>query len=60
MAEKPQTEAAPQGEAERAQLPTRRITAEELFQGSREVVISHNGEEYRLRITSRAKLILTK
>jgi hemin uptake protein HemP len=32
----------------------------EIFKGLREVVIKHNGAEYRLRITSSGKLILTK
>jgi hemin uptake protein HemP len=31
-----------------------------LFQGGREVVIVHHGQEYRLRITKSDKLILTK
>lgn len=31
-----------------------------LFGDRREVVIVHNGEEYRLRITRQDKLILTK
>ncbi len=38
----------------------RRITSDELFAGCRELVIEHSGEEYRLRITSKGKLILTK
>ena len=32
----------------------------DLFQGGRELVIRHGGEEYRLRITRTGKLILTK
>lgn len=31
-----------------------------LFQGNQEILISHNGEHYRLRITKNGKLILTK
>jgi len=31
-----------------------------LFQGQREIVIQHEGERYRLRITSRGRLILQK
>lgn len=38
----------------------RRFTTKELFEGVREIAIEHNGEIYRLRITSRHKLILTK
>ncbi len=36
------------------------ITSEDLFAGYRELVIKHAGEEYRLRLTSQGKLILTK
>lgn len=38
----------------------RRFTTKELFEGAREITIEHNGEIYRLRITARHKLILTK
>ncbi|MCF6323216.1 MAG: hemin uptake protein HemP [Gammaproteobacteria bacterium] len=38
----------------------RRITSNELFAGRKELAIEHSGEEYRLRITSKGKLILTK
>jgi len=36
-----------------------RITTEDLFAGAREVVLLHNGREYRLRITQQGKLLLT-
>lgn len=36
------------------------ITVEKLMGGARELVIVHAGEEYRLRVTSKGKLILTK
>lgn len=36
------------------------ITSEALFAGSRELVIKHAGDEYRLRLTNQGKLILTK
>lgn len=36
------------------------IASSELFRQSREIRIRHEGEEYRLRITSNNKLILTK
>lgn len=36
------------------------ISAEQLFQGKREVWIEFEGERYRLRITRRNKLILQK
>ena len=31
-----------------------------LFEGRQEIVIIHNGHEYRLRVTRQNKLILTK
>lgn len=31
-----------------------------LFKGAREIVIEHNGDFYRLRITRQGKLILNK
>ena len=36
------------------------LEAEKLMNGGREAIIIHNGERYRLRITSKQKLILTK
>lgn len=36
------------------------IPTDALFRGSQEILISHNGEHYRLRITKNGKLILTK
>ncbi|MGH8599673.1 MAG: hemin uptake protein HemP [Burkholderiales bacterium] len=36
------------------------VTSRELFQGSRELLIEHDGCHYRLRQTSKGKLILTK
>jgi hemin uptake protein HemP len=38
----------------------RRLVSTLLFRGDREVVIVHNREEYRLRITRADKLIPTK
>ncbi|MBL1264867.1 hemin uptake protein HemP [Methylomicrobium sp. RS1] len=38
----------------------RRISSSALFGTRNEIVILHNEEEYRLRITSNGKLILTK
>ncbi|MFC7335100.1 hemin uptake protein HemP [Rhodocista pekingensis] len=37
-----------------------RIDSRDLLRGGREIVIVHEGEEYRLRRTSQGKLILTK
>ncbi|MGR9087205.1 MAG: hemin uptake protein HemP [Gammaproteobacteria bacterium] len=41
-------------------LRTRRLSSRALFGDRNEVVIVHNNEDYRLRITSNGKLILTK
>lgn len=40
--------------------PPRRIDLRELLGESREVRIVHAGQEYRLTLTSKGKLILTK
>ena len=37
-----------------------RLESRDLFIGTREVIIHHAGEIYRLRLTSQNKLILTK
>ncbi|MCQ8130927.1 hemin uptake protein HemP [Methylomonas rivi] len=37
-----------------------RISSKQLFADRNEIVIEHQGDEYRLRITSNGKLILTK
>jgi hemin uptake protein HemP len=37
-----------------------KIDSRDLFIGTREVIIHHGGEVYRLRLTSQNKLILTK
>jgi hemin uptake protein HemP len=37
-----------------------RVAADTLLRGRRELIILHNADEYRLRITSNGKLILTK
>ena len=40
--------------------PARRIAIGEILDGGREAVLLHDGSEYRLRLTSNGKLILTK
>lgn len=40
--------------------PIRRWQLTDILGAAREATIEHNGMEYRLRITSNAKLILTK
>jgi hemin uptake protein HemP len=41
-------------------MAKRTITSAELFGDLQEIIIQHAGEEYRLRITSNNKLIMTK
>jgi hemin uptake protein HemP len=50
------------GAAERNAPPDAplRVAADTLLRGRRELIILHNADEYRLRITSNGKLILTK
>lgn len=40
--------------------PLPRVDSLRLFEGQRELIIQHQGEEYHLRITRHDKLILTK
>ena len=44
----------------RTKEPLTRVGSEKLFKGSKEIVITHGREEYRLHITKNDKLILTK
>lgn len=37
-----------------------RLKSEDLFRGTHELVIEHQGQEYRLRLTRNDKLILNK
>lgn len=54
----PETTPVPQV-CESKRLIVRSISSEQLFAGRREIVILHNGREYRLRTTQTGKLILT-
>jgi hemin uptake protein HemP len=45
---------------ERAPAKPRRVRIEDLLGGGRELIIEHRNDEYRLRMTSNSKLILTK
>jgi len=54
----PATQPAPV--AEPTPVATRHVPSAALFQGRREIIIVHQGQEYRLRITRADKLILTK
>lgn len=40
--------------------PTPRVRSDELLRGSREIVIEHRGQEYRLLRTRNDRLILNK
>jgi len=40
--------------------PVKRIAIGDLLEGRQEAVLLHDGAEYRLRLTSNGKLILTK
>ncbi len=48
----------PNRNAGRSRPPIKR--SDQLFDGSKELIIDHHGQEYRLRITNLGKLILTK
>lgn len=50
----------PSATSEPSQPKLKAICSDELFLGSREVLIVHQNEVYRLRITRQDKLILTK
>lgn len=43
-----------------AEPPAPVVQAKQLFGENREIVIEHDGERYKLRITRRGKLILQK
>lgn len=42
------------------QAPVRRVQVAELLGGAGQVILLHQGQEYRLRVTRAGKLILTK
>lgn len=44
----------------RQPMKPRRLLSDALLCGAREVIVEHRGEDYRLRVTSNGKLILTK
>ena len=45
---------------ERGAQGRRSFKSSDILAGAREVIIEHDGECYRLRLTSKGKLILTK
>ena len=50
----------PADETPETHLPPPVVQARQLFGDNREIVIEHDGERYKLRITRRGKLILQK
>ena len=54
----PRTE--PGAQTPNTRIDGTRIDSRRLLAGSREIVIEHAGQEYRLRLTRNDKLILTK
>ncbi len=44
----------------RAPSDKKMLESKNLFEGQREIIIKHQGEDYRLRITKAGKLILNK
>jgi hemin uptake protein HemP len=54
----PNKPALPRPRAAEAARP--RVKVSELLEGGREAILEHDGQDYRLRITSNGKLILTK
>ncbi len=57
-AEKADEASAPKPEGTKANVPV--IDVRDIMAGCREAVLIHEGERYRLRITAKDKLILTK
>jgi hemin uptake protein HemP len=60
MERRPRPPATTTAAAGREPAEPRIIEAREIFTDGREVIIVHNEERYRLRVTSKGKLILTK
>jgi len=49
-----------QADAKATEAGPRRIDLNVILRGDREVIIAHGADEYRLRLTSNDKLLLTK
>lgn len=49
----------PKAPAARSSEPLAKVASAALLGARRELVITHNGREYRLRVTQNGKLILT-
>ena len=48
------------GSARKIDLMADRMDSRDLFVGTREIIIQHGADSYRLRLTAQNKLILTK
>jgi len=57
---RPPSGATRQDSSRQVSINGNRLDSGELFQTSRELIIAHGEETYRLRLTSQNKLILTK
>lgn len=55
----PYQNASPNQVAAKSAFPGGRVMSDRLLGERRELVIEHNGREYRLRLTQNGKLILT-
>lgn len=56
----PSETAASSGDERRIRVIENRMDSRELFVATREIMIAHGGDIYRLRLTAQNKLILTK
>ena len=59
MRQEPGTPLPDTGDEDAASPQPQRVNSTALFGRSRELIIEHNGREYRLRLTQNEKLILT-
>ncbi|HZE99591.1 MAG TPA: hemin uptake protein HemP [Planctomycetota bacterium] len=50
----------PEGTPPRREPERATVTSGEILKGGRQVIILHDGQEYRLQLTKNGKLILTK
>jgi hemin uptake protein HemP len=50
----------PQPDKKPDAAPPKRISVSALLEDAREVILVHQGEDYRLRVTAKGKLLLTK
>jgi hemin uptake protein HemP len=55
-----QSHGAEDGHVRMIALRDQKFESRDLFIGTREILIEHGGEHYRLRLTAQNKLILTK